>query len=79
MGFALPGTITRPAVRSYRTFSPLQQSGKPDRRGIFSVALSVDPALSETSRPLAGMLPYGDRTFLQDEKSQRSPEKGLKE
>jgi hypothetical protein len=28
------------------------------------VALSVKPALSESPRPLAGMLPYGDRTFL---------------
>jgi hypothetical protein len=32
--------------------------------GIFSVALSVEPALSRSPRPLAGMLPYGDRTFL---------------
>src|SRR5580658_6606283 len=32
--------------------------------GTFSVALSVKPALSEPPRPLAGMLPYGDRTFL---------------
>ena len=32
--------------------------------GIFSVALSVELALSESPRPLAGMLPYGDRTFL---------------
>jgi hypothetical protein len=28
------------------------------------VALSVKPALSGPPRPLAGMLPYGDRTFL---------------
>jgi hypothetical protein len=28
------------------------------------VALSVKSALSEPPRPLAGMLPYGDRTFL---------------
>jgi len=28
------------------------------------VALSVKLALSESPRPLAGMLPYGDRTFL---------------
>jgi hypothetical protein len=28
------------------------------------VALSVKLALSEPPRPLAGMLPYGDRTFL---------------
>jgi len=32
--------------------------------GIFSVALSVKLALSEPPRPLAGMLPCGDRTFL---------------
>jgi hypothetical protein len=32
--------------------------------GIFSVALSVKSALSESPRPLAGMLPCGDRTFL---------------
>ena len=31
---------------------------------LFSVALSVEFALSESPRPLAGMLPYGDRTFL---------------
>ena len=28
------------------------------------MALSVKPALSEPPRPLAGMPPYGDRTFL---------------
>lgn len=28
------------------------------------MALSVKPALSESPRPLAGTLPYGDRTFL---------------
>ena len=28
------------------------------------MALSVKPALSEPPRPLAGMLPCGDRTFL---------------
>lgn len=28
------------------------------------MALSVEPALSESPRPLAGTLPYGDRTFL---------------
>ena len=32
--------------------------------GTFSVPLSVESALSESPRPLAGMLPYGDRTFL---------------
>jgi hypothetical protein len=31
---------------------------------MFSVALSVESALSESPRPLAGMLPCGDRTFL---------------
>ena len=52
--------IAPAAVRFYRTFSP-----SPRRRGgIFSVALSVDRALSAAPRPLAGMLPCGDRTFL---------------
>jgi hypothetical protein len=31
---------------------------------MFSVALSVEPALFRPSRPLAGTLPCGDRTFL---------------
>ncbi len=63
MGFALPDAIARPAVRSYRTFSPLLA---PFARtsGIFSVALSVTRALSAHPRPLAGMPPYEDRTFL---------------
>ena len=61
VGFTLPDRIAPAAVRSYRTFSPLP----PGRGGgTFSVALSVKPALSEPPRPLAGTLPYGDRTFL---------------
>ena len=35
VGFTLPSTVTRDAVRSYRTFSPLPEGG------IFSAALSV--------------------------------------
>ena len=62
-GLALRGVypasrITPAAVRSYRTFSPLPEGG------VFSVALSVKSALSESPRPLAGTLPCGDRTFL---------------
>jgi hypothetical protein len=68
--------ITRIAVRSYRTISPLPlmvgQAFQPARRGklkpatttvggIFSVALSVSVS---GPRPLAGTLPCGDRTFL---------------
>jgi hypothetical protein len=49
-------------VRSYRTFSPLLAAETPS--GIFSVALSVACALSANPRPLAGVLPYEDRTFL---------------
>ena len=66
MGFTLPARITPAAVRSYRTFSPLPFSQDNSRKsgGIFSVTLSVKFALSEPPRPLAGMLPYGDRTFL---------------
>src|SRR6266852_4477676 len=63
MGFALPARITAAAVRSYRTFSPLP-AGNTRLAVLFSVALSVKLALSEPPRPLAGMLPYGDRTFL---------------
>ena len=33
------------------------------------MALSVKLALSESPRPLAGMLPFGDRTFLPDGES----------
>jgi hypothetical protein len=32
MGFSLPGAITRPAVRSYRTFSPLLAG---DRQAVY--------------------------------------------
>ncbi len=62
MGFSLPGAIARPAVRSYRTFSPLLATEATS--GTFSVALSVACALSANPRPLAGMPPYEDRTFL---------------
>jgi len=55
--------ITPAAVRSYRTFSPLPGAGNAPG-GMFSVALSVKPALSGPPRPLAGTLPCGDRTFL---------------
>jgi hypothetical protein len=59
--------IAPAAVRSYRTFSPLPAANcscSETAGGIFSVALSVKPALSGSPRPLAGMLPCGDRTFL---------------
>src|SRR6185437_17105957 len=36
----------------------------PGRAVLFSVALSVKLGFSKSPRPLAGMLPYGDRTFL---------------
>ena len=55
--------ITPSAVRSYRTFSPLPDNGPEDaaRRYIFcgTFRRALRPA-----RPLAGTLPYGDRTFL---------------
>jgi hypothetical protein len=74
MGFTLPARITPSAVRSYRTFSPLPLL-RPNRNsgGIFSVALSVKLALSESPRPLAGMLPCGDRTFLPMNGQNRPP------
>ena len=37
------------------------------------MALSVKLALSEPPRPLAGMLPYGDRTFLPPKKASDCP------
>src|SRR5688572_5567233 len=55
--------IAPDAVRSYRTFSPLPAAHallSSRTGGIFSVALSV----ARGPRPLAGTLPYGDRTFL---------------
>src|SRR5580658_8158810 len=74
MGFTLPASVTGPAVRSYRTFSPLPgRNMTPDQAVLFSVALSVKLALSEPPRPLAGMLPYGDRTFLPPERATASP------
>jgi hypothetical protein len=45
-------------------FTLTRQRLTPRTGGTFSVALSVKPALSEPPRPLAGMLPCGDRTFL---------------
>ena len=51
-------------VRSYRHLFTLTRQGYPRQAVLFSVALSVKLALSEPPRPLAGMLPYGDRTFL---------------
>ena len=57
--------ITTAAVRSYRTISPLPDShpGAKTRRYIFCCTIR-GTALKRPPRPLAGMLPYGDRTFL---------------
>ena len=59
VGFALPAGSLRPRCALTAPFHPYPQRG-----GIFSVALSVRPALSESPRPLAGTPPCGDRTFL---------------
>src|ERR1700739_2474255 len=59
MGLALPAALLRPRCALTAPFHPYRKSG-----GVFSVALSVKSALSESPRPLAGMPPYGDRTFL---------------
>ena len=65
MGFALPDESLRPRCALAAPFHPYRRSRQaPPGGGIFSVALSVKPALSESPRPLAGMLPCGDRTFL---------------
>jgi Uma2 family endonuclease len=64
-GVCPAGRITPPAVRSYRTISPLPAPLLRDSTGgIFSVALSVKTPLRGPPRPLAGTLPFGDRTFL---------------
>jgi hypothetical protein len=67
MGFTLPDAnyFGRGALLPHLfTLTPDTSSKAGATGGIFSVALSVKPALSEPPRPLAGMLPYGDRTFL---------------
>src|SRR5262245_21196950 len=61
MGFALPAALLRlrcALTAPFHPYRPLLAGG------MFSVVLSVKPALSESPRPLAGMLPCGDRTFL---------------
>ena len=70
MGFTLPIPLLEIAVRSYRTISPLPdvESG-----GIFSVALSVKRASRLLPRPLAGILPCGDRTFLSPKRAIACP------
>ena len=59
VGFALPDGSLRPRCALTAPFHPYLRRG-----GIFSVALSVRNALSESPRPLAGTLSCGDRTFL---------------
>jgi len=59
VGFTLPAGSLRPRCALTAPFHPYLARG-----GIFSVALSVRDALSESPRPLAGTLSYGDRTFL---------------
>ena len=59
VGFTLPAGLLQPRCALTAPFHPYLVRG-----GIFSVALSVKSALSESPRPLAGTLPYGDRTFL---------------
>src|SRR5579862_1633319 len=61
MGFALPDELLRPRCALTAPFHPYLPRAE---GGTFSVALSVNRALSATPRPLAGMLPCGDRTFL---------------
>jgi hypothetical protein len=67
--------IAAAAVRSYRTFSPLPARKRPlitldehqkpsPAGGIVFCGTFRKTRLSEFPRPLAGMLPYGDRTFL---------------
>jgi hypothetical protein len=57
------------------TLTPDTSSKARATGGIFSVALSVKLALSKPPRPLAGMLPFGDRTFLPDGESKPATER----
>jgi hypothetical protein len=57
------------------TLTPDTSSKARATGGIFSVALSVKLALSKPPRPLAGMLPFGDRTFLPAGESKPAPER----
>ncbi len=41
VGFTMPQTVTRCAVRSYRTISPLPDADESTTGGLFSAALSV--------------------------------------
>jgi hypothetical protein len=60
-GVCHAGEITPTAVRSYRTISPL-----PDFHQAVYFLLHFPSIYKsiQTARPLAGTLPYGDRTFL---------------
>ena len=64
VGFSLPARVTAAAVRSYRTISPLPDGREPARRYIFCGTDPWNAVLTAPPRPLAGTLPYGDRTFL---------------
>ena len=70
VGFALPAGLLRPRCALTAPFHPYLVRG-----GIFSVALSVKSALSESPRPLAGTLSCGDRTFLPLFRSDHPPGK----
>ena len=70
-GFAPRGVfpaiaVTRNAVRSYRTISPLPASLAAHRRYIFCGTDPWKRALSPPPRPLAGTPPYGVRTLPRD-------------
>ena len=65
MGFTVPSAVTVDAVSSYLAVSPLPFQANLNLGGLFSVALSVALGLATYStQPLAGILPYGARTFL---------------
>ena len=61
MGFCLPQAVASCAVRSYRTFSPLPDSGCPDHRRF---GFLCHFPLRCRTRPLAGILLCAARTFL---------------
>ncbi len=70
MGFALPGELLRPRcalTAPFHPYLPHPRERVHDRRYIFCGTFRrIRPSIErlESPRPLAGMLPYGDRTFL---------------
>ena len=68
------GPVTRPPVRSYRTFSPLPARPKADLGGVFSVALSLGlPPVGVTHRRVLWSPDFPPSTSARGFGGQRPP------